>query len=76
LWLLQAPQQLDEVDGVPRRRGALRFCGDPERIETGWWDGSDVGRDYYTALDIHGVQLWIFRERAQPHRWFLHGVFG
>jgi protein ImuB len=76
LWLLQAPQQLEEVDGVPRRRGALRFFGDVERIETGWWDGGDIGRDYYTVFDIYGVQLWVFRERAEPHRWFLHGVFG
>jgi protein ImuB len=76
LWLAHAPRQLDEVDGVPRRRGALRFFGDVERIETGWWDGGDVGRDYYTVFDIYGVQLWIFRERAEPHRWFLHGVFG
>jgi len=76
LWLLHAPQQLEEVDGVPRRRGALRFFGDVERIETGWWDGADIGRDYYTVFDIYGAQLWIFRERAEPHRWFLHGVFG
>jgi protein ImuB len=76
LWLLPTPQQLEEVDGVPRRRGSLRFFGDVERIETGWWDGGDVGRDYYTVFDIYGVQLWIFRERAEPHRWFLHGVFG
>src|ERR1700730_15880308 len=76
LWLLHAPRQLEEVDGVPRRRGSLRFFGDIERIETGWWDGGDVGRDYYTVFDIYGIQLWIFRERAEPHRWFLHGVFG
>jgi protein ImuB len=76
LWLLHAPQQLEEIDGAPRRRGSLRFFGDVERIETGWWDGGDVGRDYYTVFDIYGVQLWIFRERAEPHRWFLHGVFG
>jgi protein ImuB len=76
LWLVHSPQQLEEVDGVPRRRGALRFFGDVERIETGWWDGGDVGRDYYTVCDIYGIQLWIFRERAEPHRWFLHGVFG
>ena len=76
LWLLTTPQQLEELDGVPRRRGTLRFFGDVERIETGWWDGGEIGRDYYTVFDIHGVQLWIFRERANPHRWFLHGVFG
>jgi protein ImuB len=76
LWLVPAPQQLEEVEGVPRRRGSLRFFGDVERIETGWWDGGEIGRDYYTVFDIYGVQLWIFRERADPHRWFLHGVFG
>jgi protein ImuB len=76
LWLLPIPQHLEEIDGVPRRRGTLRFFGDVERIETGWWDGGEIGRDYYTAFDIYGVQLWIFRERADPHRWFLHGVFG
>jgi protein ImuB len=76
LWLMHAPQQLEEIDGVPRRRGTLRFFGDVERIETGWWDGGDIGRDYYTVFDIYGVQLWIFRERAEPHRWFLHGMFG
>jgi protein ImuB len=76
LWLLHTPEQLDELEGVPYRRGSLRFFGDIERIETGWWDGDDIARDYYTVFDIYGVQLWIFRERAEPHRWFLHGVFG
>jgi protein ImuB len=54
----------------------LRLLSEPERIETGWWDGGDIARDYYTATDLHGVRLWIFRERTAPHRWFLHGVFG
>jgi protein ImuB len=76
LWLLREPQQLEEIEGVPHRYGSLRFFGDVERIETGWWDGGEIGRDYYTVFDIYGVQLWIFRERAALHRWFLHGVFG
>jgi protein ImuB len=76
LWLLHAPQLLEESGGMPLRRGPLRLFGDVERIETSWWDGGEIGRDYYRAFDIYGVQLWIFRERAVPHRWFLHGVFG
>ncbi len=76
LWLLPVPKLLSERDGLPRRRGPLRLVGEPERIETGWWDGGDIARDYYTAVDLRGVRLWIFRERAVPHRWFLHGVFG
>ena len=76
MWLLPEPRLLSERDGLPRRRGPLRLLGEPERIETGWWDGGDIARDYYTATDLHGVRLWIFRERTSPHRWFLHGVFG
>ena len=76
LWLLSAPRLLSQRNGLPRRRGALRLLGDPERIESGWWDGRDIERDYYVAVDIHGVRLWVFRERTAPHRWFLHGMFG
>jgi protein ImuB len=76
LWLLLEPQPLRERAGLPRRRGALRLLSEPERIESGWWDGADIARDYYTALDTHGVRLWVFRERRAPHGWFLHGIFG
>jgi protein ImuB len=76
LWLLPAPLSLPVRDGLPRWRGPLRLIGDPERIETGWWDGEEIARDYYTAADLHGVLLWVFREREAPHGWYLHGVFG
>lgn len=76
LWLLPVPRLLIEREGLPRRRGALRLLGEAERIETGWWDGGEVARDYYTAVDVRGTRLWVFREREPPHRWFLHGVFG
>jgi len=76
VWLLPTPRRLREREGLPHRRGPLRLLGGAERIETGWWDRADIARDYYMAVDIHGVRLWIFRERAAPHRWFLQGVFG
>jgi protein ImuB len=76
LWLLPAPQPLAVQNSLPRRRGPLRLMSEPERIETGWWDGGEVSRDYYIAIDPRGVRLWVFRERAAPHGWFLHGVFG
>jgi len=76
LWLLPAPRPLSVRDGLPRRRGPLRLVSEPERIETGWWDGGEIARDYYTAVDLHRVRLWVFRDRAAPHGWFLHGVFG
>ncbi|MGB6450711.1 MAG: hypothetical protein WBE92_08170, partial [Steroidobacteraceae bacterium] len=75
LWLLPVPEPLSEIEGLPQRQGPLCLIGDPERIETGWWEG-EVARDYYHAVDMHGVRLWVFRERKKPHRWFLQGVFG
>ncbi len=45
----------------------------PERIESGWWDGQGVARDYYVAR-WHGVKLWVFQERHSGG-WYLHGVF-
>jgi len=46
----------------------------PERIETGWWRGADVRRDYYLVETIAGERFWLFRSLADGG-WFLHGVF-
>jgi len=46
----------------------------PERIETGWWRGQTVGRDYYRVETSTGRRFWIFRN-LRDGRWFLHGVF-
>jgi len=77
LWLLTEPQLLrTDMAGLPIHDGPLIVANDPERIETGWWNGADVMRDYYTAVDARRARLWIFRERLPPNHWFLHGVFG
>lgn len=75
VWLLAVPQPL-EGDDPPRYEGPLEIEEGPERIESGWWDGGDVRRDYYVARTPAGVRLWIFRERRAAGGWFLHGVFG
>jgi protein ImuB len=77
LWLLAVPELLEQQQGRPRRQGPLEILDGPERIESGWWDGAEVTRDYYRARDSRGSLLWIYRthESAAP-RWFLHGVFG
>lgn len=76
LWLLPEPQRLQAVDGRPVCDGALRTEHGPERIESGWWDGADVARDYFVACNPQGLRLWIYRERRAPHGWYLHGYFG
>jgi protein ImuB len=70
LWLLREPEPL------PWPHEALQRLEGPERIETGWWDGADVARDYYIAREPSGAEVWVYRERLPPHGWWLHGVFG
>ncbi|MDW8258186.1 MAG: DNA polymerase Y family protein, partial [Gammaproteobacteria bacterium] len=74
LWLLREPLAL-EVMGDDLGAAGYRLLGGPERIETGWWDGRDVQRDYYRARTPSGAEVWLFREREPPHRWFIHGIF-
>lgn len=44
----------------------------PERIESGWWCGPCVRRDYFQVETTEGQRFWLFR-RLQDGRWFLHG---
>lgn len=76
LWILETPRLLTTRNRQPWMDGPLQLSRGPERIETGWWDGQDVSRDYYEARSTHGMGLWIFRERREPRCWFLHGIFG
>lgn len=76
LWLLPAPQPLAVVDGRPICEGPLRAESGPERIESGWWDGADIRRDYFVASNPQGLRLWIYREHRTPNGWYLHGYFG
>ena len=75
--MLAEPERLRERDGVPLHDGRpLELASGPERIESGWWDGRDVRRDYYCAHAYSGVRLWVYRERSRYGGWWLHGVFG
>jgi len=71
VWLLEVPLPL--ASGLWLEQG-------PERIESGWWDGKGVARDYYIARRISGARqsdgakLWVFQERQSKH-WYLHGMF-
>lgn len=75
LWLMPEPLALKAVDGDPRWCGVLHIEHGPERIESGWWDGRDVARDYYVAVNDRGSRVWIFRDRRAVGAWFLHGLF-
>jgi protein ImuB len=75
VWLLNEPLPLPQPE----------ILEGPERIESGWWDGKGVARDYYVARSERprgegsdgpslGARLWVFQER-QSKRWYVHGVF-
>ncbi|CAI07860.1 conserved hypothetical protein [Aromatoleum aromaticum EbN1] len=68
LWLMQ-PRAL----GAAR---ALTLLSGPERIESGWWDGDDVRRDYYVARTPEGALWWVFERLDSPGGWYVHGFFG
>jgi len=74
-WLLARPRPLATEHGLPWLDGPLALLAGPERIESGWWDGNDLRRDYFVARDGHGARLWVFRERQDSPAWYLHGVF-
>ena len=75
LWLLARPQPLREAAEVPCYGGRLTLLTLPERIESGWWDGHDITRDYFVATNPAEALLWIYRERNRGGGWFLHGFF-
>ena len=75
LWLLRNPLSLVVSAQRPCYEGRLQIEQGPERIETGWWDGQEVARDYYIANNEKGSRLWIYRDLRKPHCWYLHGIF-
>lgn len=68
-WLLNEPRPLTAID-------RLSLLSGPERIESGWWDGRDIRRDYYVARSPDDALWWIFRSLDEPGAWYMHGYFG
>jgi protein ImuB len=67
-WLLPRPVPL-------RGHGVVSLAG-PERIESGWWDGAGLRRDYYVVETADGQRAWVFRPAGDAdapsmlHGWF------
>jgi len=74
LWLLSEPAPLGHL--VEAQPWVLR--DGPERIESGWWDGADVRRDYFVAETPRGELVWIYRDHrygVDDGEWFMQGIF-
>jgi protein ImuB len=74
LWLLDEAEPLQH-----RLEHAPWILKDgPERIESGWWDGNDLRRDYFVAETPDGAIVWIYRDHrygTDDGEWFVHGLF-
>lgn len=66
-WLLERP--------IPLRGPAPRILAGPERLETGWWDGGDIRRDYYVLELAGGQRAWAFCAPGERGPYMLHGWF-
>lgn len=66
-WLLPRP--------IPLRGPAPKILVGPERLETGWWDGGDVRRDYYILELASGQRAWAFAAPGERGPFMLHGWF-
>jgi len=66
-WLLDTP--------IPLRGPPPRILAGPERLETGWWDGDGLRRDYYVVETAQGQRAWVFCAIGERGHWMLHGWF-
>jgi protein ImuB len=66
-WLLREPEPLNDV--------SVRVLAGPERIESGWWDGGDVRRDYFLIETRSGQRGWAYRTVGADDSLLLHGWF-
>ena len=71
VWVQWSEQR--EEHAVPQTFQGCQWIG-PERIQTGWWRGESIARDYYRIEDHQGCQLWLFRDLTHG-TWFVHGIY-
>ena len=69
LWLFAEPHPLNAEPASAE----LKLLSGPERIESGWWDEREIGRDYFIGRDAQGAEVWLYRDRGG--QWFVQGVF-
>lgn len=80
-WLLNPPRRLALRNQRLFYQSFLELVRGPHRIESLWWTGQPLRRDYYVAHNEQGMRLWIYRDLrdadlAESRRWYLHGLFG
>ncbi|MFO1062905.1 MAG: hypothetical protein U0892_03405 [Pirellulales bacterium] len=84
--LLHPPQAiLATGDGLPSsppasftwndRRYYVVRCWGPERLESGWWKGPSMRREYFRVECSGGEWFWIYHDLT-AQRWYMNGLYG
>lgn len=66
-WLVGQPIPVPDLNP--------RIIAGPERIESGWWDGGDIRRDYYLVQLSNGQVAWVYRAIGVSDELMLQGWF-
>lgn len=74
-WIISTPIALLVRNDRPFYGSPLKLIKGPERVEAGWWDDQLAARDYYIAQAADASCYWIYLERTNDARWFLHGLY-
>ncbi|MET3140032.1 protein ImuB [Undibacterium sp. GrIS 1.2] len=74
-WILDKPIALIMRDERPFYISPLKIIKGPERVEAGWWDDQIAARDYFVAQASDTSCYWIYLERTQEAKWYLHGLY-
>lgn len=72
--VFRKPVQIAFESGTNRSTQKIVRSWGPERIETGWWRGATVRRDYWSIVLEAGTQFWVFCD-LKNGQWFVHGEF-
>ncbi|MFM7517224.1 MAG: Y-family DNA polymerase [Pirellula sp.] len=58
----------------PNKGIAITQSIGPERIESSWWSGPTLRRNYFRVALDSGTWWWIYQDLSTK-QWFLHGLF-
>lgn len=67
------PRGLRAVDHEGQSMPVIASRG-PTRVESEWWSGDPLERDYYEVETDGGGRYWVFRHLGSG-RYYLHGIF-
>ena len=67
-------QTVPEPQSTPAKRHRVLVAEGPERIESNWWAGPTIRRNYFRVELDNSLWWWIYQDLT-TQEWFLHGLY-